>query len=31
MVSDIGDLFPYRQLIVELIEKGPLAVDLWQS
>ena len=24
MVSDIGDLFPYRQLIVELIEKGRL-------
>ena len=24
MISDIGDLFPYRQLIVELIEKGRL-------
>ena len=24
MVSDIGDLFPYRQLIVELIEKSRL-------
>jgi putative ABC transport system substrate-binding protein len=23
-VSDIGDLFPYRQLIIELIEKGRL-------
>jgi len=24
MVSDIGDLFPYRQLVVELIEKSHL-------